>query len=214
MGKTLVERMLTKQILTKEFDAEEYIKQYTVMGNVRYTAYFKTRPIGLTYYPIKCSNEIIKLSREAAKTVVVLVATGNERLGFVRAFVCSDDRKTYKIANQSFYHIDKDTNALVVDGVQTTKGYRGYGVGTAALNFIKDIAIQSNCSTVELDSVKTAIGFYSKLGFTASGKQTCGNGALHTMKWNVEGEYNTTKFSVNELNLMMQRGREVESKLK
>ena len=69
MGKTLVERMLTKQILTKEFDAEEYIKQYTVMGNVRYTAYFKTRPIGLTYYPIKCSNEIIKLSREAAKTV-------------------------------------------------------------------------------------------------------------------------------------------------
>ena len=214
MGKTLVERMLTKQILTKEFEAEEYIKQYTVMGNVRYTAYFKTRPIGLTYYPIKCSNEIMKLSREAAKTVVVLVATGNERLGFVRAFVCSGDRKTYKIANQSFYHIDKDSNTLVIDGVQTTKGYRRLGVGSATLNFIKDIAIESNCTTVELDSVKTAIGFYSKLGFTTSGKQTCGSGALHTMKWNVEGGYNTTKFSVNELNLMMQRGREVESKLK
>ena len=189
------------------------MRQYLKYGNVRYAAYTKTKPMGLVFYSSKNSDEKKRLTREAGKQVFVLVATGNEKLGHVRALISKNNDVNYDVANQCIYHIEPDTNILCIDGIQTNKNFRKIGVGAGVINFIKDIAIASGCTKVVLDSVTTAIPFYKKMGFQVSSAQTCGRGSLTTMEWGVSGEFSTTQFTVNELNLMMQRGAQVSSKL-
>ncbi len=214
MAKTsLTERMLIKIIANKEECAVSYMGQYLKYGNVRYAAYTKTKPMGLVFYSSKNSDEKKRLTREAGKQVFVLVATGNEKLGHVRALISKNNDVNYDVANQCIYHIEPDTNILCIDGIQTNKNFRKIGVGAGVINFIKDIAIASGCTKVVLDSVTTAIPFYKKMGFQVSSAQTCGRGGLTTMEWGVSGEFSTTQFTVNELNLMMQRGAQVSSKL-
>lgn len=208
MKTSLTERVLGKIVANKESIAEKYMNEYLKYGNVRYVASSKTKPTGFVFYTTKCKTELQKLSREAAKQSIVLVATGNSRLGHVKALITKNNGQSYELVNNCFYHVDEQKGVLSVDGIQTVKGFCGIGVGTAVINFIKDIAISSKCTIVELDSVNSAIPFYKKLGFEVSNGQVCSRGSLTTMQWGVCGELNTTNFTVNELNLMMQRGKE------
>ena len=214
MAKTsLTERVLLKIIANREECAMEYMGQHLKYGNVRYAAYTKTKPLGLVFYSSKSTSEKQKLTREAGRQAVVLVATGNERLGHVRALISKNNDVNYDVANQCIYHIDSETNTLSVDGIQTNKNFRKIGVGAGVINFIKDIAIASGCTKVVLDSVSTAITFYKKMGFQVSESQVCGRGSLTTMEWGVSGEFNTNNFTVNELNLMMQRGAQTVTRI-
>ena len=210
---SLTERVLMKIITNREECAVEYMGQYLKYGNVRYAAYSKTKPLGLVFYSTKNTDEKRRLTREAGKQAIVLVGTGNERLGHVRALISKNNDVNYEVANQCIYHIEPEDNVLCVDGIQTNKNFRQIGVGSSVISFIKDIAIASGCTKVVLDSVPTAVSFYKKMGFQVAGAQVCNRGTLTTMEWGVSGEFNTTKFTVNELNLMMQRGAQTSKNL-
>ena len=214
MAKTsLTERMLIKIIANKEMVAKEYMAQYLKQANVRYAAYSKTKPMQLVFYCSTCKSKQQQLSREAGRQAVVLIATGNERLGHIRAFISPNNDEHYQLANQCIYHVDNETKTLSVDGIQTSKGFRRIGVGAGVVSFVKDIAIASGCTQVVLDSVSTAVSFYKKMGFKVSDTQVCGKGSLTTMSWDVAGPYSTNSFTVNELNLMMQRGESCSKKI-
>ncbi len=207
MAESLLTRIFREKILIKEQRAQQYLKQNLVAAHVRYGAISKTRATGSILYFKKANSNQESLRRESSKHSLVLLASGNERLAHVKALIDENLDGNYKIASVALYHIDEETQKLSVDMIKTYENYQNKGIGSAVMDFIKDIAIASKCKTVELDSVRKAVGFYGKKGFRTAEAQVCSKDSLTTMVWDVDGNYTTNSFTVNELNLMMQRGR-------
>lgn len=60
---------------------------------------------------------------------------------------------------------------------------RGKGIGTAVISILEDIAKVKKLERVELDSLRTSVGFYQKLGFEMSKEQKVGKKApIHMEK--------------------------------
>jgi N-acetylglutamate synthase-like GNAT family acetyltransferase len=65
--------------------------------------------------------------------------------------------------------VDKDTVRLRQMAVQKT--LQGKGIGASIMNFAENIARDAGYKKIMMHARKSAIGFYEKLGYTATGKE-------------------------------------------
>lgn len=118
----------------------------------------------------KKSLELVKKSfgekRHYANTDTLFQAYWNEP----RAFAVTDEKEQML----GFLEIDVSewNNTLVVTQLLVKPEYRGRGVGTMLVNFVKDIAKKEDYRVISLETQNTnvpAIEFYEKNGFVFAG---------------------------------------------
>ncbi len=87
---------------------------------------------------------------------------------------------------------------IEIASANVSQDFRHRGVGSAMVAMINEIARIREAMFITLDSKREAYAFWSKLGFTTAGLQTCDMGALITMDRDVYQTCPLKTFEENE----------------